>query len=433
MISQTIGKNPRQTKYTVKFPTLPTLKVVPSKITISQKMYAHDIVTLEYPSVSSLFMSVLKTGVPIQIEWTQGTRTTSWIGYVSYVSKETAAQSKQPMTVRCVGASFELKQSDQTIFRNRTIPEAAEALAKRAGFSFITDKSSTALRYEQLSLVGESYWEWMVANAKRIGYGMYVSGTRLYFRPLRKILDEASTDVPILQMWRSDTPSTSPVFDRTLYSFRILNGEYVELSDIVRSQKLTGGINPLTGKQVSATADPKTLSGGLRRTPGDSLFNDPLVETVNHDDVMAKSNAEGNAFLAQFSLPAFVRGQGDPRIAPFKPVYIDGTGKESDGYWMVAEATHTLHIKGEYTLEATILTDGSGPNQQTIYRQTTPAIAGTVNLREAVLKNKNRASGSPTKLSGLKARGPVIREGNQGFNRTPTRWKATARSKAEGR
>jgi phage protein D len=434
MINQTIGKNPRGTKYTVKFPTLPSLTVAPSKITINQKMYAHDVVTLEYPSISSLFVSVLKTGVPIQIDWKQGTRTNSWVGYVSYVSKDKAAQSNQPMTIRCVGASFELKQSNQLIFKNKTIPEVAAELAKKSGFSFITDKASTAIRYEQMALSGETYWEWITANAKNIGYGVYASGTRLFFRPLKNILDEASTDVPILQMWRSDIPSNVAVYDRTLYSFKVLNGEYVEWSEsTIRSQKLTAGINPLTGKNVSAKADPKRTNGGLRQTPGDSIFNDPLVTTVNHDEVMAKANAEGNALLAQFSLPAFIKGQGDPRIAPFKPVYVEGTGKESDGYWMVAEVTHTLHIKGEYTIEATILTDGSGPSQQTIYRQTTPSIAGTVNLREAVLKNKNRVSGSPAKLSVLRARGPIIQEGNQGYNRTPTKWKATARSRAEGR
>ncbi len=434
MLNTTLGKNPRETRYTVKFPTLPTLTVAPSKVIIDQKMYAHDVVTLEYPSISSLFVSVLKTGVPVQIEWTQGTRTNSWVGYVTYVSKETAAQSTQPMKIRCIGASFELKQSDQLVFTNKTIPEAAAVLAKKAGFSFITDPSSTVIRYAQMALSGESFWEWIVANAQKIGYGVYASGTRLYFRPLRKILDEASTDVPILQMWRSDIPAHSSILDRTLYSFKVLNGEYVEWSEsTIRSQKIVSGINPLTGKSVAAKADPKKTTGALRRTPGDSIFNDPIVTAVSHDDVMAKSNAEGNALLAQFSMPAHVRGQGDPRLAPFKPVYVDGTGPESDGYWMVAEVTHTLHIKGEYTIEATLLTDGAGPSKQTIYRQTTPSIAGTVNLREAVLKNKNRVSGSPAKLSALKSRGPIIKEGNQGYNRTGTKWKATARSRAEGR
>lgn len=75
--------------------------------------------------------------------------------------------------------------------------------------------------------------------------------------------------------------------------------------------------------------------------------------------------------------------------------------------------------------ELKLLSDGTGKNKQTPFRPTTAAIAGTVNLREALAKKKKSISSSAKSKAVLKTKKPIIKEGNQGFNRTPARWSAT--------
>lgn len=432
-MTRLIGKNLRGTSYQVTFPTLPSLKVAPSKITIIQKAYAHDIALLEFPSVSFTRLNLLNTNVPVQITWTQGKKSQSWLGYVTSVRQQTAAQTSQKMVVHCVGPSWELKNSTQKVFKNKTIPEVAEIIAKQFGFSFITDRSKTAVRLSSIVIPGNSYWEWLVEHAQAIGYGLSVVGTRMYFMPYRSFIDNGSTDVPILQMWRNDIPNGISVIDRTLIEFKSEKGEYNEGIRTTRAQKIIQGIDPITNRVIKEMADPKRRSGSLRRNVNDTIFNDNLAEQVVNDKNLALAKAEGAALLAQFSIPAQVKAQGDPDFKPFQPVFVDGTGAETDGYWLITEVTHTLHIQGEYTATMSLLTDGNGRSAQTKTRQATAALSGQVNLEEAIKYKKNRVTSSPAKSSVLKTKGNMFTQGNQGGNRTNTKWKATARSKAEGR
>ena len=432
-MTRLIGKNIRGTTYKVSFPTLPSLQVAPSKVTLIQKMYAHDILLLEYPSLSATYLRVLNTEIPVQLEWTQGKRTSTWVGYVTSVTQDSAAQSSQTMVIRCMGPSWELKNSQQNVYLNRTIPEVVSLIARQFNFSLVTDKSASSVRVPSLTFPGGSYWEWLVQQAKDIGYGVSVVGTRIFFLPLKSFLDGTSTDVPILQMWKNDVPNGASVLDRTLLQFKAEKGEFWEGSEARRSQKVIQGVNPLTGKAFKKSVDPKRNKGALRKATNDTLFSENLVSTVTTNPKLAAARAEGAALMAQFSSPATARAQGDPRFRPFSPVYVEGTGLETDGYWMIADVTHEMYIQGEYNAMLHLLTDGSGRSAKTSVRQTTAAVSGQVNLQEAAKYKKNRLTTSPRKASVLKVNSPIIKQGNQGGNRTDSKWKATARSKAEGR
>lgn len=432
-MSRLVGKNPRGTTYKVTFDTLSELQVAPSKVTLIQKMYSHDILLLEYPSLSATSIRVLNTQVPVSVRWQQGNRAYTWVGYVTAVAQESAAQTTQKMIVRCVGPSWELKNSQQQIYKNKTIPEIAQIISKQFGFSCITEKSKSAVRLPSVTFPGGSYWEWLVEHAKEIGYGLHAVGTRIYLLPFKSFLDGGSTDVPILQMWQSDVPNGVSVLDRTLNHFKAEKGEFWEGGSESRAQKIIQGIDPITGKEFKRRADPKRKAGSLRKNTSDTLFTENVISSVVTNTKLAAAKAEGAALLAQFSTPATAKAQGDPRFRPFAPVFIEGTGSETDGYWMISEVTHEMYIQGEYTASLKLLTDGSGKSAKTSLRQPTAAVVGQVNLQEAAKYKKNRLTLSPQKASVLKMNSPVIKRGNQGGNRTNTKWKATARSKAEGR
>ena len=425
-----VGKNVRGTLFNVSFPTFSTARAVqPSTVQIVQRQGAHEILTMEFRNTIPSWMQSIKTGVPVRFEWNQGKQTNTWIGYVSFISKESSAQRSQPMTIRCVGASFALKQSVQRVFRNKSIQDVEKIIAEENGFAFVGDTIPNLTRYEQLVISGESYWEWLQAKAAYIGCVVYVSGTKLFFKKITSLINLGSTNVPILQMWDNAIPATAVGVDRTLSYFKITSGEFIEGAQEKRTQKLSGGIDPLTGKAFYAKATPKKSKDALRKTTADVLFDDPITTSVVHGSVMAKSIAEGAAFLAQFSVPAKAIAQGDPRIKPYFPVYIDGTGADSDGYWMVEEAVHEFHISGEYRVTLRLLTDGLGANKSSPFRQATANVAGTVNLTQALVNRTPQLSASPAKASKLTLKAPIIKQGNQGYVRTPTKWKATANSK----
>ena len=133
--------------------------------------------------------------------------------------------------------------------------------------------------------------------------------------------------------------------------------------------------------------------------------------------------ASGAATAARMTMPARIVGQGDPRIRPFSPVFISGTGSHTDGYWMVKEVHHMFHKIGEYQIEAKIATDGIGQNNQTPMRKDPNSFVGTVDLNAALLSKKQaRAARQGTRLE---VKSPIIKQGNQGFNKTPARWKTS--------
>lgn len=425
-----VGKNVRGTYFKVTFPTFSAARPVqPSLVQLVQRQGAHEILTLEFRNTIPSWMLSIKTGIPVKLEWNQGRQNNTWVGYISFISKESSAQRSQPMIIRCVGASFVLKQSVQRVFRNKTIQDVARQIAQENGLSFVGDSIPNEVRYEQLVIAGESYWEWLQLNSSQIGCVVYVTGTRMFFKRITSLINLGSTNVPILQMWDTAIPATAVGVDRTLSYFKIISGEYVEGKAEPRSQKISGGVDPLSGKAFYAKATPKKSREALRKTVSDVLFDDPITNRVVHGPTMARSIAEGAAFLAQFSVPAKAIGQGDPRIKPYFPVYIDGTGTDSDGYWMVEEAIHEFHISGEYKVKLRLLTDGLGANKTSPYRQATANLTGTINLTQALINKTPELATSPAKSSKLALKGPIIKQGNQGFVRTPTKWKATATSK----
>lgn len=423
-MSELVGKNPRGTTWTLSFPTL-RHKTIPAKVELVQSKDAHDVLTFEFPTQSEVWFSTVKTGIPIRFDWSQDRRSGSWLGYVYSISGEKSVQKRQPMKVICVGASFVLKNKQNRAFINKTIPEIASIIAREHNFQIVTDTTANLVRYPQLSISGKSYWEWLIELGEKIGYGLVVSGTTMLFRPLEKLLDEKNTDVPILQMWDTSIPFMYGGMERTLQYFKVNSGEYIENGGQSRSVKISSGIDPFTSKEFTHKSSPKKTKNSLRGATADALFEEPMSFRVSSSKIQAKSHSAGYAALVQYNVSAKATALGDPRIRPYSLVQVDGTGQQSDGYWLVDTVKHVFNKTGAYMAELKLLSDGTGKNKQTPFRPTTAAIAGTVNLREALAKKKKSISSSAKSKAVLKTKKPIIKEGNQGFNRTPARWSAT--------
>jgi hypothetical protein len=414
-----VNKPKRNTTYEVSFPTIPSIKKQPTFVDLIQKEGHHDILVLRFTVSSNMWFENLKTGVPVKFTWRQEHLTKTWYGYVSFVSKIVATQKISMMEVYCLGTSFVLKDGVVRIFSNTTITDVVKQIANEFGLNFIGEPHNR--KFDQLVIAGHSYWEWINEQAKRIGYGIYVDGTNLLFRPLDKFIDLTISQAPILK-W--DNPSAASETDyrgKTLEYFKVLNGEFIE-SAVQRSIKIVGGVSPLTSEISTYSSDPKELGTKLRSNVSDVYFSEYRNDQVIHSDSDGQSAAEGAAHLARFNLPAFARGKGDPRIRPYSTVYIQNTGSLTDGYWMVKEARHSFTRNHLYEIQLSLVTDGTGSNEVSTFRQAKPDVVGIVNTGQVVSMD---ALTLRTDTTTLYQNGTNVNQTGQGFSRTPSRWITT--------
>lgn len=413
-------KNRRGTSFALSFPTVPSFKATPQRVHLYQEPGKHDILQVIFPKTSSAWFRVLKTGTPVTFSWTQGRLTRTWSGYVNNVSTQNIGQRETPLEITCLGASFVLKQKSREVFKNKTIPEVAKLIAKKYGLHF--DGVQHAKRFAHISLNGQSYWSWLQENAKRIGYVAYVDNAKLIFKPFDKEINSKLKNAALFNFTAGVLPINNMVLDRTLDSLTVYNGDYNEGTEFNRSIKISGGIDPVTGKVLSAAGDPQKTGTKIRQTPKGVLFNEYNITQVVNDFSAVEMAAKGAAEMARFNVPAKATGQGDPKVRPYYPVKISGTGDLTDGTWIALKVHHMFHRVGDYQIEMGLATDGLGPDAPSAFRGSYLSGAGIIDIDELLLASTTDTSGSVQTV--LKSPGILFNESNQGFVSNPILWKA---------
>lgn len=411
------SKYRRGTTYTVSFPTLPSLTLQPRRVELLQEKYHHDVLIMEFSKTSEKWFALMKTGVPIRFSWTQGPNTNNWVGYVSFVKKTVAGQIEETMEVHCIGATFPLKESAAKVFRDKSIPQMVEELVTSFGFKFVGEDNG--IIFDQLAIAGHSYWEWIMEHAKSIGYGVLVDKMVFYFRPLDKLIDQNITNVPVLSMNSKQQGINNEFLDRTLDSFKVLNGEHIETENQARTVKYVGGVDPITGKVLISFSSPKTVGENFKSSVNDVIFNDIDGTKVSPSPEIAKLMSDGSAHLGRLNMPARIACQGDPRIRPFAPVIIQGTGPLTDGYWIASQVKHMFARLGDYQIEMKASIDGTGYDKKVATKDGTQSTVGVINLVGALEGNDQISRGNTAVLNSTT---PITFESQQGWNRTPATW-----------
>ena len=411
----------RGTSFYAEFPTLPSLTAQPRRVDLYQKQGFHDILVMEFSADSPLWFNNLKTGVPMKFSWTQDVLGKEWVGYVSSISKINAPQRQNSMEVMCVAGTYPLKDSESRVFENMSIPKAIETIAKEFGFNTMIDDHPQV--FPQLVMAGVSYWEFIVEQARRIGYGVVVSNMDFLLKPLDKLINLGFSTAPILSMGSQAPAFNTQYLDRTLDYFKVISGENVENTREGRFVKVVGGVGRTTGEAFTATASPADVGINLRSDVSDVLFKEHRTERVVDSAEIVEQVAKDVAQLGRFNIPATAKCQGDPRIRPYGTVYIDGTGDLSDGFWVVKEAHHMFHKVGDYQMNLVIATDGMGASAQSSFRSRSKNLSGTVNLVEADYKTAQVFIGKEANAR-LVSNRLQTSEVNQGFRRNPTMWVA---------
>jgi phage protein D len=421
-VYSTSFKNYKSTDFEIVFPTLPGFDTKPVQVDLHQGAYKHDIMLVQFPQVSAFWFKSLNTGVPVIFRWSQGILKRSWQGYVHSVSKSVAGQRDAPFELMLIGASMPLKNRVQRTFRNKTIPEVAALIAREFNLAFSIDAHPR--RFSYLAISGESYWEWLCKYAQQIGYHVYVDNATLFFKKIDNILDERSKDVAIMSMASPALPINNHLVDRTLYNFKVTNGDYIEGADETRANKVVSGVNPITSAQVTSVYSPRAVGKAVRTQPKAVIFDDYKTDLVSNDTSATKANAEGSALMAKMNLPAKVLGQGDPRLSPYSLVQITGTGEQTDGFWVVKNVKHTFGRGRSYDVEIDVLSDGFGPNAVSSFRAGNATKIGIIDV-DAILASDVPTTNVSRVAATIKNKLPIIMEQAVSFEDNPVMWQAT--------
>lgn len=417
------GKQRTAFAFHVTFPTLPSLTAQPQVVRLIEKPYTHDIVKLTFDTVSDSFFSLLKTGVPVKIDWFHNKDSESWYGYVNLVSKKLASQKSQPLVVTLLGATFPMKERDTRVFTNCTASEVAQKIAEELGFRFIGDRSDR--RYAQLTMAGHSYWEFLVELAKKAGFGIRVHGTDFFFQDVTTLINQGAVSAPVLSLGNQATSPFQQLLSPTLDTFEVTLGDLIETAFETRTVKNTGGVDPASMLAHFSSTSPGALGNDLRSNTSAPLFQEFRTGEVSDSAQGGTASARAAASLARFTVPAKATAIGNPRVHPFSSVYLRNTGAETDGYWVVQEVEHVIRrTGGDYTMSLSLVTDGIDLAAPSPFRTAAPDVVGAINIHAALSTATATGDTTPT----LTSLTPGIGVTNQGYLRTPSRWVAPRRS-----
>lgn len=414
-----LGKPRRGTRYTVTFPTMPSLTQQAAYIDIYQKQYHHDIAQINFLRSSEVWFKNIPTGLPVTITWTQQRQRKEWVGYVTHVEKTVKPSLEQPLVVHCVGASYLLKERATRVFTGMSIPDVVKIMCTEFGLALVSDPHP--VKFPQLTMAGHSYWEWLVEHAKKIGYVLYMDGAVLHFRKLERVVNRSVSSSALLYYSGQYVKSRVDYYDRTLHYFKVLKGDNIETAGALRSNKLTAGVSPTLVTAQSAETSPQKISAGMRSTQSDVLFSEYRTDQVTQTAETARELSRGAASMARLNIPAKVKCIGDSRISPFAPVRVIGTGERTDGLWVVGEVRHNLRSNGEYDIEAVIVTDGVGGTLRTSLRPEVTTQYGFIDVDEAIRTKSNQKIISTHLLVQGNA---GVRPQDKGFNKDKMRWRA---------
>lgn len=409
-------QNRTGSRYTVTFPNFPSWTITPQTVKIVQETGQQDVVELTYPRFSNFYLKALKTGVPVEMRWSNDKVSETFYGYVYDGASSINQSLGRPVVIRCIGASLSLKESKQKIWKSKTAPDIVSEIAKMHKLKPVVTPHK--LIFSQQSLVGHTYWEKIHELGKRIGYVAQLKGTELHFHPIDKMIDKFMTIIPIMSFNYSYGNAYSEVLSQTLDVFKPRVGDYSDNRDNRKTLKVLSGVDPVTGKSYSVTSSPNEVGSSLRSDTRDPLFKEILPGAITASPAMAQVIVDAHAQLSRFSIYAEGSGQGDPRIAPYRTIEVSGTGESTDGFWIVKKATHSLTFDGRYQVDFVCMTDGTGTNKSS---PTRPSKAGSVPVRNVQEELTSGASSTPTSTK-LNSSVPLVKENAGGFNVTPSRW-----------
>ena len=410
-------QNVFQNRFKVRYPDFPGFDETPSSVRLIQKAYHQDIVEIQYDLVSSFYQTALKPGSLIKINWMNSQIKGQFFGQVIAVLPTKNFGQHNPTTIRAIGTALSLKESEPKIWINRTASQIVLEIAKK--FKLKPVVHPTKIKLVQESMVGQTYWQKLRQLANKSGYIFHVFETELFFMPFDTMINTFMGNIPVLSLEATYGDGYDSQYHSTLLEFSSESNLIPSNERNSNRNKSVMGIDPVTGKVFTNKFSPSNAGKSLRKSKNSQLFSEQMFDITVGNKSIAESRIKAEAQMSSFSESAKGLAQGDSRIAPFKTVQIEGTGKQTDGFWVVQTAEHFLTHNGRYTTEFTCMTDGSGGNKESAFR-TTPTY-GRPAVRNIAYELASGLQPRPAATK-LNSRSALIRQSDNGLELKQRRW-----------
>jgi hypothetical protein len=343
----------------------------PDELEIIQEEYKHDVAVMRYWG-GNVDSDSLPSGTPMVLTFGTALTKRAFYGYVNHPTRgnnSLAGMSlveRNSLTVTCVGASFQMKQTANTMWPSQTNSQIVQTIANFFGLS--ADIVPHATVWPPRPQLGMSYWQFCVALAKEIGYTFYCSGVQLVFKP-RQTDPQNISGLVASYDYRSN-PAALPVFSPTLGVTSPLGGKL--------TNRQLGGVDPRTLQSIyvqqSGSATP-TIMGSVVNEP---LFNESM-HCVVQNQTEATSRVQGEGTLNQLYLTATATAGGNPLISQGSLIYVANANGSQNGLWWVEQAKHVQNKK-TYTTYFCVGRDSLGAaNSINAIPQTQTTPNGTLN------------------------------------------------------
>jgi hypothetical protein len=179
--------------FRVVFPKAPDMDLILISATLSLNIEEHDILVLNFKGHPFNKKEAIVSGDPVKFNFRSKKIKSEWVGYVYKVQQNNTWQGGNTDII-CVGASYMLKETDQKIYRNRTSDQCISEIAKKHGFSAITQRHPR--QRDSVVQAGQSDWQLCKRLARQTGFAVYSHNTTLFFVSKDKIYSSKKDSAP---------------------------------------------------------------------------------------------------------------------------------------------------------------------------------------------------------------------------------------------
>lgn len=243
--------------FEVSFPTSSGMNLLLIGAELHQGMAEHDRLVLHFKGT----LNARKPGVvgkdPVVYTFRSGKYTSKWYGYVHSIKPDNTFQGGNTNIV-CVGASSDLKDTDQKIYRDVTADQIISKIAKKHNLEAITQRHPRVR--ESVVQAGQSDWQLITRLANQTGFAIRIENTSIIFVSKDKIFLNKRSSAPYFNYVNG---SENGAVTRELR----MTGTILEFNPVVsdkspesgiRVDRVVTGMDPKSGNTIKALHPNKT-------------------------------------------------------------------------------------------------------------------------------------------------------------------------------
>lgn len=287
-------------------------------------------------------------GASVRIQWgSSATETNEFFGYIDHVVPNHMTNARPGMIdvqLICVGSTLSMQNASHRSWKNRRSDSIVQEVVAGHRLSPVVDAHSYV--WPSTVQAGESDWQFLIKQARRIGYSLIPLGTTVRFQDPAKAIAKAT---PVALYSTSDFKGAQP----TINTFNPRLGNPVDYDYAERSAL---GVDPRSGvTSYASTYSPNTKPAtGLDRLnkPRSLLVASPEASTFAGAQVIIDGMAKAN-----WPVTADLVGSGNPSVVPGALVTVQGVGAEYAGNWYVLGARHIMDHSFMYRVQLELVRD----------------------------------------------------------------------------